>query len=172
MKCPFHKSSEAFSPRILPVQSGFRILSLDGGGVKGIAQLAILRRIEKDCFGIPATQLFDLIVGTNVGGQIALALTTPTHPAPLTVDSAAIKFRELLSTSHVCAGFAGFFRKFPFLRWALQMCTYDAEPLQSQLQSIFGHDVKLCGAMCQSSPPHVAVTSVSQTTLKAYILAN
>jgi patatin-like phospholipase/acyl hydrolase len=167
IECPFHRSSEAFSPRILPVQSGFRILSLDGGGVKGIAQLAIMKRIEKECFGIPIVQLFDLIVGTNVGGQIALALTTPSQLTPLTVDSASIKFRELVSTSHVCTGF----RKFPVLRWVFQMSTYDTEHLEAQLQSIFGHNVKLCGAMCQSSP-HVAVTTVSQTTLEAHLLAN
>ena len=52
---------------------GSRILCLDGGGVRGLVQIEILRQIEKKT-GKKITELFDWIVGTSTGGIIALAL--------------------------------------------------------------------------------------------------
>jgi patatin-like phospholipase/acyl hydrolase len=49
---------------------GKRILSLDGGGIRGIFTLQILRHIEKRS-GKRIIELFDLIVGTSTGGFIA-----------------------------------------------------------------------------------------------------
>lgn len=53
-----------------------RILSIDGGGVRGIIPLMWLAHLEKRT-GRRTADLFDLIVGTSVGGLIALALTCP-----------------------------------------------------------------------------------------------
>jgi calcium-independent phospholipase A2-gamma len=47
-----------------------KVLSLDGGGIRGIFTLDILRHIEKST-GKRIIQLFDLIVGTSTGGFIA-----------------------------------------------------------------------------------------------------
>jgi hypothetical protein len=45
-----------------------RILSLDGGGVKGFIQLEILRMIELEIgLDLPLHRFFDLIVGTSIG---------------------------------------------------------------------------------------------------------
>jgi len=52
---------------------GSRILCLDGGGVRGLVQIEILRQIEKKTEK-RITELFDWIVGTSTGGIIALAL--------------------------------------------------------------------------------------------------
>ena len=52
---------------------GSRILCLDGGGVRGLVQIEILRQIEKRT-GKKITELFDWIVGTSTGGIIALAI--------------------------------------------------------------------------------------------------
>lgn len=52
---------------------GSRILCLDGGGIKGLLQLEILRQIEVKT-GKRIIELFDWIVGTSTGGVIALAL--------------------------------------------------------------------------------------------------
>src|SRR5262249_1408258 len=68
IKCPFCANDETFSPRLLPPRAGYRILSLDGGGVRGIALIHLLAAIEKQCFGIPIFYLFDFIVGTSIGG--------------------------------------------------------------------------------------------------------
>lgn len=53
-----------------------RILSIDGGGVRGIIPATILASIEERT-GKPISQLFDLIAGTSTGGILALALTAP-----------------------------------------------------------------------------------------------
>ena len=53
---------------------GYRILSIDGGGVRGLIPGVVLCEIEKR-LGKPLTDHFDLIAGTSAGGQIALALT-------------------------------------------------------------------------------------------------
>ena len=59
----------------------FRVLSLDGGGVRGYLSAKILADIEQylnenDGNNIPLGQRFKLIVGTSTGGIIALALAT------------------------------------------------------------------------------------------------
>lgn len=51
----------------------FKILSLDGGGIKGFFSAAVLAHLEND-FNIKIVDYFDLIVGTSTGGIIALAL--------------------------------------------------------------------------------------------------
>lgn len=54
----------------------FRILSIDGGGIRGIIPAVFLREIEKRT-GRPIAQLFDLIAGTSTGGFLTLMLTKP-----------------------------------------------------------------------------------------------
>lgn len=51
----------------------FQILSLDGGGIKGLYSAAVLAKLEED-LGTRIADHFDLIVGTSTGGIIALGL--------------------------------------------------------------------------------------------------
>lgn len=50
-----------------------RILSIDGGGIKGTMPAAFLAALEED-LGEPIGSYFDLIAGTSTGGIIALGL--------------------------------------------------------------------------------------------------
>jgi uncharacterized protein len=50
-----------------------RILSIDGGGIKGALPASFLATIEKTT-GEPIVDHFDLIAGTSTGGIIALGL--------------------------------------------------------------------------------------------------
>lgn len=53
----------------------FRILSIDGGGIKGVFPAAYLAEIEKRFLGGRSiADHFDMIAGTSTGGIIALAL--------------------------------------------------------------------------------------------------
>lgn len=52
---------------------GKRILSLDGGGMKGLATVRLLRQIELRA-NQPLRELFDLVVGTSTGALLAVAL--------------------------------------------------------------------------------------------------
>lgn len=51
----------------------FRILSLDGGGARGLFIASTLRKIEEE-YGIKFHEYFDLIAGTSTGSIIASAL--------------------------------------------------------------------------------------------------
>jgi patatin-like phospholipase/acyl hydrolase len=174
IKCPIHRELEPqkFSPRLLPIQSGYRILSLDGGGVKGIALLTMLAAVEKKCFGIPVIHLFDLVVGTSIGGQIALALNTPAPFEPLTVTAATIKFRELMKTSFVSKSYL----PFNFASVLADKTKYKAKPVERQLKAIFTEETKLfsmTSKSSQSNVPNIAVTTVAVTNVaKPYLIAN
>jgi patatin-like phospholipase/acyl hydrolase len=58
------------------VPEPMRILSIDGGGIRGVIPAIVLKEIEERT-GMPICRLFDLIVGTSTGGIIALGLTRP-----------------------------------------------------------------------------------------------
>lgn len=54
--------------RMKPRCAGVRVLTLDGGGVRGIVELAILEELEQRVgLEVPIKELFDLIVGTSTG---------------------------------------------------------------------------------------------------------
>jgi hypothetical protein len=50
-----------------------KILTIDGGGIKGVFPAAVIARIE-EMLSKPLGEYFDLIAGTSTGGIIALAL--------------------------------------------------------------------------------------------------
>jgi patatin-like phospholipase/acyl hydrolase len=53
-----------------------RILSIDGGGIRGVIPAMVLAEIES-LARKPVSKLFDLIAGTSTGGILALGLTRP-----------------------------------------------------------------------------------------------
>lgn len=62
-----------------PLCAGIRILTLDGGGIRGILELALLKLVEdKIGLGVGIQFFFDLIVGTSTGkNSISLYPKTP-----------------------------------------------------------------------------------------------
>jgi uncharacterized protein len=59
---------------------GMRVLSIDGGGIRGIIPALVLEEVERRA-GRPVHELFDLIAGTSTGAIIACALCAP-DPLP------------------------------------------------------------------------------------------
>ncbi len=79
--CPLHPDDswwpQSAAVQYKPVGAGVRVLSFDGGGIRGIAQLEMLRAIEDALGGhMPVQKFFDLIVGSGTGAVIATALQT------------------------------------------------------------------------------------------------
>ncbi|HVL68616.1 MAG TPA: patatin-like phospholipase family protein [Vicinamibacterales bacterium] len=71
------------SPAPGPAEAArFQILSLDGGGIRGVFSAAILAAIEED-LNIRLADHFDLIAGTSTGGIIALGLGLGLRPADI-----------------------------------------------------------------------------------------
>jgi patatin-like phospholipase/acyl hydrolase len=54
-------------------QQTVRILSIDGGGIRGILPARLLQEIERQT-GQPGAELFDLVAGTSTGGIIACGI--------------------------------------------------------------------------------------------------
>lgn len=54
----------------------YKILSIDGGGIRGVIPAMLLVEIEER-MKKPVSSLFDLIAGTSTGGILAAGLTTP-----------------------------------------------------------------------------------------------
>jgi predicted acylesterase/phospholipase RssA len=105
-----------------------RILSLDGGGVRGIVSLAFLERIEAMVEAIEGrpTRLcdwFDLIGGTSTGAIIASALALGHRVADIRL------FYENLAPK--------IFRRSRFRLLGLQ-AKFDSTALEQELQKLFG----------------------------------
>jgi uncharacterized protein len=118
-----------------PEGKPFRILSIDGGGIRGILPASILTELEKrylggDCVG----NYFDMIAGTSTGGIIALGLG-------LGLPASAILALYVQHGAEV----------FPRLTWdlfklrtgwrqlrGLRHHTYSPTPLKEQVDAIFG----------------------------------
>jgi patatin-like phospholipase/acyl hydrolase len=102
----------------------FKVLSIDGGGVRGIFAARFLQRCED--LGVKLSEAFDLIVGTSTGGIIALAAA---------YDKRMEQVVELYST-HAPEVFRkpriGSFRAGSLLR-----AKYDNRALIQRLQEVF-----------------------------------
>jgi hypothetical protein len=68
-------------------EARFRILSVDGGGMRGLVPALVLRELEKRLEAItgeerPLSDYFHLFAGTSTGGLISLGLTARDPDAP------------------------------------------------------------------------------------------
>ncbi len=70
-----------------------RVLSLDGGGIRGVIPATVLAEIERRT-GKQTAEMFDLIAGTSTGGILALGLTTPD---PTDQDKPRYRAEELVA---------------------------------------------------------------------------
>ncbi len=71
-----------------------KILSIDGGGIRGVIPGVVLAEIERRTKQ-PIAHLFDLVAGTSTGGILALGLTIPKHSgAPLYAAEELVEMYE------------------------------------------------------------------------------
>ena len=85
---PPKRSSGALKQRRVqlpwPEDREFRILAIDGGGIRGIFPATFLAGLEERYLGgVSVAQYFDLIAGTSTGGIIALGLASGLTAAEL-----------------------------------------------------------------------------------------
>jgi len=107
-------------------QEKFQILSLSGGGVKGLYTAEVLAKLEKYS-NIQITDHFDLICGTSIGGIIALALAYGLSPSDITNHLTQKSPEIFQKRNFLCAG----------LRQAFGS-KHNPEPLKKLLETIFG----------------------------------
>lgn len=98
-----------------------RVLSLDGGGIKGLIEAVVLMDIRRRT-GRPILECFDLVAGTSTGGMIALMIAAGYEP-------------EDIATLYVSRGGDIFGRKAGLGGFRPK---YSASPLESILAETFG----------------------------------
>ena len=106
--------------------SRFRILSIDGGGIKGVFPASFLAEVETALGITSAAQYFDLIAGTSVGGILALGLGLGFTAHQLTEFLVSLGPGIFPPTSK------------PTLRLLLGLDRYNPAPLRSALSELFG----------------------------------
>lgn len=113
-----------------PANSSFQILSLDGGGIKGLFSAAALAAWEED-FQTRIIDHFDLITGTSTGGIIALALGSGRSPKEI-VEFYRCEMGNIFPDSGLHRSLTHWVRR-----------KYAQEPLKEALIRILGEDVVL-----------------------------
>lgn len=106
----------------------FRVLSLDGGGIRGIFPAVILSEIEKElkAKGLENWQIFqnvDLIFGTSTGGILALALS-------LGIPAEEIKNLYFNNAKNIFGNKKGFLK-------CINHSSHDRSSLKSLLENVF-----------------------------------
>lgn len=91
----------------------FHVLSLDGGGLKGLFAAAVLAELQED-FGAAVADRFDLVTGTSTGGLIALGLGAGLSPeeivdfyvreGPQVFGGGRSRVRQIFGPKHSGAG--------------------------------------------------------------------
>lgn len=112
-----------------------RILTIDGGGIRGVFPAAFLAKLEEG-LDHPIGRYFDLIAGTSTGGIIAIGLALGMRAAEI-LDLYEKRGPEIFAQQHGgMRGWGG--RKLRGLKWRFWGPKYDAGPLESVLTDIFG----------------------------------
>jgi len=172
--CPMHPEETCWlrPPRVhlKPKGAGVRVLSLDGGGVRGVVQLELLREIEQALDNhFPIACFFDLIVGTGTGGVIATALGQHRRVYPEIIDM----FASLCDVA-----FAPRLQSMPVLRIASMLgggSAYKTKPMRKALATTFGSEQKMFGGKVDALDiprTKVGVTATTGTGRNTVLLTN
>lgn len=124
----------------------FRVLSIDGGGIKGLYSAKILERFEST-FDCRLADYFDLVCGTSTGGLIALGI------------SLNIPMQEI--SQFYCDEGSKIFpsknARLGFLKQIFWRSKYDSEELKTALTKIFGDRI-LADSNCLLCIPAFSLT--------------
>ncbi|RWP01396.1 MAG: patatin [Mesorhizobium sp.] len=140
----------------------FNILSLSGGGYRGLFTIEVLSRLEQKA-GKPIGQCFDLIAGTSIGGIIAIGLA---------MDKTAKEIREIFlekgpkifPKGEPASGWLS--RKVDQFRLFTGGPKYDGTVLRATIEKIVGKDTLLGEAQTRLVIPAVNMTKGSVQIFK------
>ena len=131
-------------------QRPLRLLSLDGGGVRGLSSLIILKRImhvlgQREESGgkqpLRPCEYFDLIAGTSTGGLIAIMLGT----LCMDIDECIGAYRDLAPKIFPKKGFTSDNRVTRFLKAASGTARFGAKELEDEVKELVTKHLKLDG---------------------------
>ncbi len=135
-------------------RTSYRVLALDGGGIRGIIPACVLVEIEQRT-GRRISELFDLIAGTSTGGILALGLSKP--GAAGTPQFTAAEMRDLYLNQGMTIFPHSVFREVTTLH-GLADARYPSAPIQRVLSEQFG-DTMLSEALTEVVIPSYDVSA-------------
>lgn len=118
------------------INTPFKILAIDGGGIKGLYSASILARFEQKT-GKRITDHFDMICGTSTGGLIALGLASGMSAQDLS-DLYFERGKEIFSTSNY-RPIRYIQRKWQFIKQLLLWGKHSNKSLKKILEEVFGN---------------------------------
>ena len=124
----------------------FKVLSIDGGGIKGLYSSRILEHFE-DRFNCHIADYFDLICGTSTGGLIALGLSL-NIPVSLISNLYYRRGKQIFPEGNSFLS---------LLKQVFLQSKYDNNELRKALQEIFG-DRTLADSHCLLCIPAFSLT--------------
>ncbi|KAF2812825.1 FabD/lysophospholipase-like protein [Mytilinidion resinicola] len=162
----------ALKVRIKPPTAGTRVLSIDGGGIRGVVPLECLLLIQKALGTCRLQDFFDISIGTSSGGLIALTLSLynwSVHQCDQTFNGVFEQFfRKTQDTS------GSLIRRWRnHLRTWITDGQYNTANLETQFQRTFGATRRLRDpATSAYAGAKVAVTATNITDCSAFLFSN
>ncbi|KAK5093250.1 hypothetical protein LTS08_008949, partial [Lithohypha guttulata] len=155
-------------PTVMPSLLGF-----DGGGVRGVVALMLARRLQ-DALDVPYPfwEFFHSVVGTSVGGVIALDLIV--HRSSL--DGSLARFRRWVTQifppkPYRCLPHCHKLRD--LFIWLVRDSKYDSRVLETVMQQAFGTTQRLFEASSQSWSGHrLGIMATMASTSQLGIFTN
>ena len=145
-----------------PGQKGLRILSLDGGGTRGVASISIMKAIVDSLDGVEVCDAFDMIAGTSTGAIIAFLVGLRRESN----EQAKQRYDELIEKIFVKGHLSA-----PML--LLTTATYSETPFKHIMQDVLG-DYSMLDSRADPRVPLVFAVSakMSSTTSKLSLFRN
>ncbi|KAK6110588.1 Patatin-like phospholipase family protein [Brugia pahangi] len=143
-----------------PRGAGIRVLSLDGGGTRGVLGLDILQALENNLKGSKVVEVFDLIVGVSTGAIIGALLAAKRLPVGKCKEVYIEISRELFSQGKF-SGMSGLL---------LSHAYYNTEKWKQILKNVIGEDtlLEICGRW-ETPMLSIVACTVNTPTLQPYI---
>lgn len=132
-----------------PVASGrrFQVLSLSGGGVRGLYTACVLEGLEARA-GVPVNQCFDLIAGTSIGGIIAMGLALGRRASEVRELVQSASTQIFPPATSLWSSWRGLFR-----------ARFNAAALREVIEVVVGADTRLADLRTPLLVPAVALTA-------------
>lgn len=165
--------------QLKPRCAGVRVLTLDGGGIRGVIELALLQAVAEEAgLGVPVRDYFDLIVGTSTGMRLCcpwyrercllppgglIALAVAIYPKNKTLPELMTFFKDAATATFSQSRLAKFFSKLGIMMFSINDSIYSADALEDATKRLFGDDTSLFAPALTSGhsqiSTRVAVTS-------------
>lgn len=140
-----------------PRSPGIRVLSIDGGGTRGLVSMEILRHIEKST-NRRIHELFDLICGVSSGAIITMGIGS----GKFTLDQCETFYREMSENIFK----TDIWSSTPRLLWS--HAYYDKTIFENTLKKAFGNTT-LMNLAAEANRPKLVAVSVNAHSVQPFL---